>query len=517
MNVVEKIISFVSPEKALKRAKAKKKLEILNTGYSYHGASTQKSSMSGWISRGGGVNEDIYKNRKKLVERSRDLFMGAPIATGVLKTIATNALGSGLKLKSALNYQILNISEEEADALEDKIENEFELWADNKIDQLQLLDFYQVQELVFLTVLLNGECFIKLNYTESLRNPYRLKLQIIEPDRVATPREKERDKSVVEGVQLSPEGAVKGYYILKEHPLDSFGNIPCEYVPIGDENGRNIVHVIMVERPEQLRGIPILSPVIESLKQLDRYTEAELAAAVISGMYAIFIESDKANMQGADIGQHDLEDEEDEEDDMNIELKPGIVVGLKPGERANTANPGRPNSQFDPFVTAILRQIGTALEVPYELLIKQFSSNYSASRAALLEAWKMFRKRKEWFSKNFTQIIYEEWIREAYLLGRIPLKRFGEDPLIDKAWCQAQWNGPSQGQIDPLKEAKASIIKIQEGLSTRTRETVELNGGDFEQNIRILSKEQKTMEEKGVGIKNAEIENNEHSEEREKE
>lgn len=514
MNLVEKIISFVSPEHALKRATAKKKLEILNTGYSYHGASAQKSSMAGWISKGGGVKEDIYKNRKKLVERSRDLYMGAPIATGVLKTIVTNTLGTGLKLKSTLDSQILNISEKEADELENKIEKEFELWADNKIDQAQLLNFYQIQELVFLTLLLNGECFIKLNYIESFRNPYRLKLQIIEPDRVGTPRDKQQDKSIIDGVKLNSYGAIEGYYIYKEHPLDTFGNIASEYIPVNDGDSRNIIHLIVVERPEQLRGIPILSPVIEALKQLDRYTDAELAAAVISGMYAIFIESDKANLQGADIGQQDLSDDEE---DMNIELKPGIVVGLKPGERANTANPGRPNAQFDPFVTAILRQIGTALEVPYELLIKQFSSNYSASRAALLEAWKMFRKRKEWFAKNFTQIIYEEWIRESYLLGRISLKSFGQDPLIDKAWGQAQWNGPSQGQIDPLKEAKASIIKIQEGLSTRTRETVELNGGDFEQNIRILSKEQKIMEEKGVKIRDAKIENDEHSEEREDE
>lgn len=512
MDIIGKIISFVSPEKALRRATAKKKLEIFNTGYSYHGASTQKSSMAGWVSKGGGVKEDIYKNRKKLVERSRDLYMGAPIATGVLKTIVTNAIGTGLKLKSTLDTQILNISEKEADELENKIEKEFELWADNKIDQAQLLNFYQIQELVFLTLLLNGECFIKLNYVESFRNPYRLKLQIIEPDRVETPKDKEQDKTVVEGVKLNSYGAIEGYYICKEHPLDSFGNVTTEYVPVNDGNSRNIIHLIAVERPEQLRGIPLLSPVIEALKQLDRYTEAELAAAVISGMYAIFIESDKASLQGADIGQQDFSEDEDEED-MNIELKPGIVVGLKPGERANTANPGRPNAQFDPFVTSILRQIGTALEVPYELLIKQFSSNYSASRAALLEAWKMFRKRKEWFAKNFTQIIYEEWIREAYLLGRIDLKKFGEDPLLDKAWCQAQWNGPSQGQIDPLKEAKASILKIQEGLSTRTRETVELNGGDFEQNIRILSKEVKTMKEKGVRSINVEVENSEYIEE----
>ena len=143
------------------------------------------------------------------------------------------------------------------------------------------------------------------------------------------------------------------------------------------------------------------------------------------------------------------------------------------------------------------------MEVPYELLIKHFTASYSASRAALLEAWKMFRKRREWFVENFTQPVYEEWLNEAYLLGRVELKNYGTDFLIDKAWCGSQWNGPSQGQIDPLKEANAAVIRINNGLSTRTRETAELNGGDFEQNIRILAKENKLLTEKGV-VLNAE-------------
>ena len=94
MNILDKAIAFFSPEKALKREVARKKLEIINTGYSNHGASTTKSSMKGWISIGGGVKKDIYKNRKKLVERSRDLYMGAPVAQGVMKTINSNVIGS---------------------------------------------------------------------------------------------------------------------------------------------------------------------------------------------------------------------------------------------------------------------------------------------------------------------------------------------------------------------------------------------------------------------------------------
>ena len=445
--------------------------------------------------------------------------MGAPVAQGVMKTINSNVIGSGLKLKSAIDYETLGISEEEAEAIETTIEKEFKLWADDKIEQMGVLNFDQIQDLVFLTILLNGECFVKFNYFETPKNPYNLKLQIIEPDRVMTPSTLQNDETIVDGVKLDTNNRISGYYIARKHPLDVSGNVETDFISVyGKQEQLNILHIMLAERPEQVRGIPILSPVIEALKQLDRYTDAELMAAVVSGMYAIFIESDKDNAQGANIADHEVLDETEQIDSSNdetIELTPGLVQGLNPGEKVVATNPGRPNAQFDPFVTSILRQIGAALEVPYELLIKHFTASYSASRAALLEAWKMFRKRRDWFSSNFTQVVYEEWLREAYLLGRVDMKNYGEDPLLTKAWSGAQWNGPSQGQLDPLKEVKASTLRVQQGFSTRTKETVELNGGDFEQNVRILAKENKLLEEKGVMINNAENDKKvlEHNEE----
>ena len=80
-------------------------------------------------------------------------------------------------------------------------------------------------------------------------------------------------------------------------------------------------------------------------------------------------------------------------------------------------NPGRPNPNFDPFVIAVLKQIGAALEIPYEILIMAFSSNYSASRAAILEFFKVVKMYRAWFVADFCQPIYEEWLSEAVAKG----------------------------------------------------------------------------------------------------
>ena len=230
MNLIDRIVMAFDPKKGIERYYARKKIEILNTGYSNHGASTTKKTMIGWQSAGGGVKKDIYKNRKKLVERSRDLYMGVATATGALKTINTNVIGSGLRLKAAIDNETIGISDEEAEKVENLIEREFDLWANGKIDNLGIMNFYQLQELVFLTVLMNGECFVKLNYFETPKQPYNLKLEVLEPDRVYTPNSLSSDKSVVEGVKIDKNGRIEGYYISSEHPLDATGLVTEKYI-----------------------------------------------------------------------------------------------------------------------------------------------------------------------------------------------------------------------------------------------------------------------------------------------
>ena len=165
---------------------------------------------------------------------------------------------------------------------------------------------------------------------------------------------------------------------------------------------------------------------------------------------------------------------------------------MEEGEEVQIANPGRPNSAFDGFVIAISRQIGAALEIPYELLVKNFTASYSASRASLLEAWKMFRMRREWLIGNFCQPVYEEWLAEAVMKGRIQAPGFFDDPAIRAAWCGADWYGDAQGQLDPLKEANAAKVRVDEGFSTREREAAELTGMKYE-TVHAVRKREEAM------------------------
>jgi len=509
LNLIDRAISVVSPQRALKRFSARKQLEIFNTGYSNSGANKQKKSMRGWLFRGGSTKEDIDENLDTLRQRSRDLYMNTPLATGALKTIRTNAVGYGLVLNSQVDYEFLGLSEDEADAWETQVEREFALWADSLMaDALQMHNFYELQQIAFLSFLASGETFVALPYRNHLEHWYGLRVQLIESDRVSSPSG--APSNILSGVETGKYGEVVAYHICNIHPLSSASG-KKEWVRVekfGKKSGRqNLLHLMESERPDQRRGVPLLSPVIESLKQLDRYSEAELMAALVSSLMTVFIETtEDDDGSGPVVGEGIAEEEQiDQADETTVELAPGSVIALNPGEKANTSNPARNNTSFDPFVTAIIRQMGAALEIPYEVLVKHFTSSYSASRAALLEAWKMFKMRRTFMAKRFCQPIYEEWLTEAILIGRIHAPGFLEDPLIRKAYAQAEWNGPSQGQLDPLKEVNAAIKRVESGFSTRAKETVELTGGDYWRNHAQRVREEKARREAGLDLPYLEI------------
>lgn len=501
MNLIDRAINAISPEKALKREVARKKLSLVNSGYGNYGANATKKAVIGWTHGGGSHREDIEEHISTLRQRSRDLYCGgSTLATGAVKRLRTNAVGTGLHLKSTINEEILGISSEEARKLEETIEREFAHWANSTNCDIERIDnFYQLQQLALLNALLSGDSFALMTTTKRTGSIYDLRIELVEADRVSTPDNETINPLFCEGVEKNANGEVVAYHISKFHPLSFQDREPREWVRVkafGEKTGRrNVIHVMNRERINQVRGVPFLSPVIETIKQLGRYTEAEVLAAVINGLFTVFIEKESAS-DDVPFGEAVPEDMQvDSEDEGSIELAPGAVIDLGEGEKANMVNPGRPNPNFDPFVMAVIKQIGAALEIPYELLIMAFSNNYSASRAAILEFFKVIKMYRAWFVTDFCQPIYEEWLCEAVAKGRINAPGFFNDPIIKDAYCSAEWNGPSAGQLDPKKEVEAAELRVQGGFSTRERETTELTGTDFYKNIKQRKREEELLKE----------------------
>lgn len=536
MNIVDKAVEFISPSAALRRKTARMKLEMIrtfqNSGYDESGAARNKNSMRGWLANSKSPQEDIDRNIPILRQRSRSLYMGAPLAVSAIKTNRTNIIGEGLRLKSSIDAKFLGMTAEAAAEWQRNTEREFELWAESKFcDSTRVNNFYEIQQVACMSWLMNGDACVLLEYENPSRAfPYGLRIHLIESDRVCTPNstgtsvnlyamDPDTHNRIYNGVEVTDGGRVVAYHICSTYPNSQL-QITKKWTRVkafGALTGTpNVLMIYETERAEQYRGVPYLAPVIESLKQLTRYSEAEMMAAVINGFFTVFVTSENGTSETGFTGVVD-EEERVSDDDINYELGPGMINMLNPGEKIEIADAKRPSSNFDAFVTSLARYVGAALEIPVELLIKTFNSSYSASRAALLEAWKAFRMKRSWIAADFCQPVYEIFLTEAIASGRIKAPGFFLDPAIKKAYCGAQWNGPAQGMVDPLKEVNAAEKRIANGLSTRERETVEMTGGDFEANIAQLARENQLMKEAGLISSGPEPSNNQKSNQKESE
>lgn len=503
-NPIDRLISYFSPVHGARRAKAR--LFEAFAG-SYNGASRSRRATKSWQTQSADADSDTIYDLPTLRERSRDLVRNAPIATGAIGTALANVVGTGLKLQSRIDADYLGMSEEEADAWEDNVEREWRLFSETiECDLARTLKFVDLQALAFRQVLENGDVLALLPRKKRQGSPYSLKIQLVEADRICN-KDRAPDKDgLIAGVQKDIEtGAPTAYHVLNQHPESPYVNkkeFSWQVIPAyGTKTGlRNALHLFEMLRPGQTRGIPFLSPVIETLKQLDRYTEAEIMAAVVSGMFTVFMHTEDAGID-FDLSSAGIADETGAtSSDSDIKLGNGAVVGLKPNEKIECANPGRPNSAFDPFVKAILEQIGAALGIPFEVLIRHFSSSYSASRAALLEAWRFFRSRRVWLAGALCQPIYEIFLYECIAMGRISAPGFFADPMIAKAYSGAEWTGDSPLYIDPQKDVDSAKARIDARLSTHDAETTLLTGGNFDRNVRQLAKEQRKLTKAGISL-----------------
>lgn len=450
--------------------------------------------------------------------------MSSPVATSAIKTNRTKIVGTGLKLKSAINAEVLQKTPEAAKKWQRDTEHEFDLWASKKqnCDAIGMNDFYGLQQLAVMSWLVNGDVFALIQrYDPTPLNPYSLRLHMVEADRISTPTKAKtmmggqatdginpnNGNRIYDGVEVDKQGMVVAYHVCNVYPRQVLREVDeIEWTRVkayGKRTGLpNILHILDTERCDQYRGVTYLAPVIESLLNISRYTQSELMAALVQSFFTAWISTET---NPAAIPFNEVGDGEEDSPNSNVsdhpneyEMGPGTVLHLQDGEKVNFGSPNIPSSGFDAFFKVICKEIGAALEIPYDTLLKEFNASYSASRAALMEAWEGFRMRRSWLVNMLCQPAYEVWLAEAVALGRIKAPGFFTDPKIRAAWCGAQWLGPVQGQLDPTKEVEADIKAVSQGFKTREQVTREYGGGDWNDNVERLKLENEALRNAGA-------------------
>lgn len=481
-NILDKVISWFDPVSGIKRLAAR---ETISMAGGYKSGDRGRRALKNWKRKAGSADAEILPALQNMRADSRDLMRNAPLARGAVNTVVTNVVGTGLRPQARPDREVLKqfakLTDDQIDAFERAAEREWKIWSQSTAcDAGRTMTFSAMQALVLRSTLESGDIFTLRRMIKRPGVRHELALQMLEADRVDNPPGVSDTATLCGGVKRDQYGAPVAYHILKTHPGNIYSNgqkYETQEYPAFMPNGEwNVLHLMIKERPEQTRGVPYLAPVVELLKQLSEYTDAEIMAAVISSMFTVFVKSEGAGgaLPGSTDGSSVLDDE--------IKMGSGQIIDLAPGEDITFADPNRPNQAFDAFVQSVLRQIGVALELPFEVLIKHFTASYSAAQAALLEAWKFFRMRRHWLTESFAAPVWNALISECVAKGYIAAPGFFGNDLVKSAYLGVEFIGPPRGSIDPMKEASANEVYEDRGWKTAQAITAELTGGDWDSN-----------------------------------
>jgi lambda family phage portal protein len=490
--IVDRIVSAISPQAGLARMHARARLD---SAFGYEGGGRWRRSLKNFRPGQGSADADTLRDLPTLRGRSRDLARNAPIALGAISTTTTGVVGEGLKLQASIDTKVLGITPEQADEYEREQEREWGVFcATADFSRVQCFD--ELQQLGMRSMLESGDVFAIRRFRLDAGDVYGTKIQLIEADRVSNPNNAMDTDKIAGGVEAD-DGVPVAYHVSDRHPGSfRYSAMKWERVPARTETGlQTVLHVFERTRPELTRGVPFLAPVIEHIKQLTTYSASEVDAAVVSSFVTAVIETPAGEDGEPILGETDPSLAANE-----VKLGPGAVISLADGEKLTSFNPSRPNVNFDAFVKPFCREIGVALDLPVEMLLKSFTASYSASRAALEMAWMSWRRRRSVFAGRLPQPVYEWMMEEAVASGRLVRPGFFSDPVIRAAWCGALWIGPQRQSLNPYQEAQADALDIQTGAKTIEQVCMERTGGDFEKKNEQRAKEQAARQKAGLGV-----------------
>lgn len=470
-------------------------------------ADTSDVRLNTWLPHLASADGDLLDELPRITSRARDLVRNNPIAAGVEQTLTDNIVGSQLRLTAQPQYRLLGKDKSWATKWGNTTEDEFTTWADTTdCDAARTQTLQGLTSQALSGALVNGDALALVMWLPRGDSRWSTRLQMVEADRLQTPPWLQHDASVKGGVEQDQYGAPIAYWILKRHPGEKNVFHPAnqdswERVPAFTKWGRRrVIHLFDKKRAGQSRGKSIFSAVMREFKIAGEYLGSELQAAAANALIAAFLESDLpaeavAELFGVDATSASSYWKQVSESTHRKKMEGGMMLNLPLGTKLSGYSPNRPNTAFDGFMESIMRHMAAGLNMPYELVLKDFSkTNYSSARAALLEAWRYFQTKRRWLKDHWLDPIYECWLEEAINEFRVEAPGYYDNRY---AYRRCRWVFSGRGWVDPVKEAKAAQIRMDSGLSTLEKECAE-QGEDWEEVLEQRQRERERMEELGL-------------------
>lgn len=496
-------------------------------GVAYDGA-RKANRLSMWRPPLRSADADLLPEKGSLDARVRDTFRNDAYVAGGASIFKDSIVGARYLLNSKPETKVLWGKEDPTWEIEfqEEVETKFTLWAEspqNWVDSARRNNFTAQVRLAVGLDLSGGEVLGLANWMPDDGRPYRVALQYVDPDRLSTPFDRAVSVRIRNGVELDRRGAPIAYYIRNSHPSEGpffdYSDLSAakwSRVPARKAWGRPIVlHLFEQMRADQSRGVSSIATALSEMRMMKHFRQTELERAVVAATYAASIESelpqDVAAALGAgmnDAGNATTQWIEDYLNTLteytsnarNLHMDGAKIPIFAPGTSLKLQNPGAQGPVGDKFEQSLLRYVAAALNVSYEQLSRDYTqTNYSSARAAMGETQKTMATRKKRVADATADFVYRLWLEEAINYNQIEaLKRRNVPKFYEglnaEAYAACEWIGAGLGQIDPLKETQAAILRVKSGFSTKEIEISKMSGSDWRKISRQIQRERELDE-----------------------
>lgn len=504
---------------------------IIGGGHTpYDAADVFGPHMGSWQPYLWSPDGELNAYRDRIVSRIRDVVRNDGWASAAVTRTIDNVIGADFRPISKPDWIALQamtgikaFDHVWADEFARAVEANYRAWAYDPgryCDTQRNLTVPQMMALAFRHKCVDGDALGMLHWRPQRigigKARYATTLQVIDPDRLSNPQLKFDQNTMRGGVEVDEDGAATGYWIRRAHQGDWWAaekSLHWDLIPRETDWGRPIiVHDFDHDRAAQHRGgAGMLAPVLQRLKMLIKYDGTELDAAIINAIFAAYIESpfdDQMVSESLDDGEH-LNTYQDMRKSFHEERKLSIgnsrMPHLFPGEKIATVTAARPNGNFEAFENAMLRNIAAGTGTSAQMISQNWSDvNYSSYRAAMLEVWKTFHRKRTNFATGFGQPVYCGFLEESMSVDDLPLPAGAPEFMECRvAYSRARWMGPGRGFVDPVKEKQGAIMGMDAGLSTLEKESAELSGSDWREDVSQRAVERQFFKDLGMPIPEA--------------
>lgn len=471
---------------------------------------------------------------KRLRLRAYDAY----IKTDIVKIIASKhfnwVIGSGLKLQAEPNKTVLASENIEFNAKEFQklAEARFMVYANSvNCDYMSERNLHQLANDFYKGKYLGGDCLCIVRFGEYGPNVQYISAEFIETPFLETSMLKDvdtRGNYVEHGIEYDSKGSIVAYFVCtksKDNMLGTFERIEA----YGEKSKRKMAWLVSGERisPDHKRCVPKISQILEKVNKLDRYTEASVGKAEQAAkiLYAITHQNYSTGenildaMQAKKLRLTDTTKVDpvvlgDGLANRMVETTSNMTINMPLGAKLEAFGSDI-ESDFEKFYNANFDTIAASSDVPPEVAMQRYNSNYSASRAAINGWGYVVDIDRNDFAIQFYKPFYKLWLEFEILNNKIQAPGFIQalntnNIMVLESYAQSRFTGKNMPHIDPLKEIKAIRAMLGEDLTpliSREQATEALNAGAWDENYlnnleedKIIVKEEPIKEEANGAI-----------------